>query len=208
MQGPKQRTLREIVSWLQKTYCRAIGVQFMHIDDLAVREWLQRRMEDTENRLSSRDEQVRILTRADRRRDLRGVRADKYVGAKTSRSKGPRASFRCWIWRSRRWAARASGNRDGHGPSRPTERAGQHHRQEPAGDLPRIQGPGRASVRRRRRRQVSLGYNGDWTTAAGHEVHLSLCFNPSHLEFVNRVAMGRCRAKQDRYGDAAPRTEA
>jgi 2-oxoglutarate dehydrogenase E1 component len=33
-------------------------------------------------------------------------------------------------------------------------------------------------------------------------VHLSLCFNPSHLEFVNPVALGRIRAKQDRAGDA------
>ena len=32
-------------------------------------------------------------------------------------------------------------------------------------------------------------------------MHLSLCFNPSHLEFVNTVAMGRMRAKQDRAGD-------
>jgi 2-oxoglutarate dehydrogenase E1 component len=46
-----------------------------------------------------------------------------------------------------------------------------------------------------------LGYSGDWTTAAGNRVHLSLCFNPSHLEFVGPVAIGRARAKQDRAGD-------
>ncbi len=32
-------------------------------------------------------------------------------------------------------------------------------------------------------------------------VHLSLCFNPSHLEFINPIAQGRCRAKMDRVGD-------
>ena len=47
-----------------------------------------------------------------------------------------------------------------------------------------------------------LGYSGDWKTVAGKNVHLSLCFNPSHLEFVNPVALGRVRAKQDRVGDA------
>ena len=47
-----------------------------------------------------------------------------------------------------------------------------------------------------------LGYSSDWMTAARHKVHLSLCFNPSHLEFVNPVALGRMRAKQDRAGDA------
>jgi 2-oxoglutarate dehydrogenase E1 component len=46
------------------------------------------------------------------------------------------------------------------------------------------------------------GYSADWKTAAGTNVHLSLCFNPSHLEFVNPVAMGRVRARQDRLEDA------
>src|SRR4029450_7619995 len=50
-----------------------------------------------------------------------------------------------------------------------------------------------------------LGYSGDWTTAQGRQVHLSLCFNPSHLEFVNAVALGRMRAKQDRAGDVERR---
>lgn len=45
-----------------------------------------------------------------------------------------------------------------------------------------------------------LGYSGDAETPYG-KVHLSLNFNPSHLEFVGPVAMGRTRAKQDRFGD-------
>jgi 2-oxoglutarate dehydrogenase E1 component len=47
-----------------------------------------------------------------------------------------------------------------------------------------------------------LGHSTDWVCASGRSVHLSLCFNPSHLEFVNPVAVGRVRAKQDRAGDA------
>ncbi len=47
-----------------------------------------------------------------------------------------------------------------------------------------------------------LGYSSDYETSSGHKVHLSLCFNPSHLEFVNPVAIGRVRAKQDRAGDS------
>jgi 2-oxoglutarate dehydrogenase E1 component len=46
-----------------------------------------------------------------------------------------------------------------------------------------------------------LGYSSDWRTTAGDNIHLSLCFNPSHLEFVNPVAVGRMRAKQDRARD-------
>jgi 2-oxoglutarate dehydrogenase E1 component len=46
-----------------------------------------------------------------------------------------------------------------------------------------------------------MGYSNDWKTSKGKKVHISLCFNPSHLEFVNPVAIGRSRSKQDRAGD-------
>jgi 2-oxoglutarate dehydrogenase E1 component len=46
-----------------------------------------------------------------------------------------------------------------------------------------------------------LGQSHDYTAANGQRIHLSLCFNPSHLEFVNPVALGRVRAKQDRDED-------
>ena len=46
-----------------------------------------------------------------------------------------------------------------------------------------------------------LGHSGDWTMSDGRKIHLSLCFNPSHLEFVNPVVLGRVRAHQDRFGD-------
>jgi 2-oxoglutarate dehydrogenase E1 component len=46
-----------------------------------------------------------------------------------------------------------------------------------------------------------LGYSSD-RVLGGNKVHLTLSFNPSHLEFVNPVVEGRVRAKQDRRGDA------
>ncbi len=46
-----------------------------------------------------------------------------------------------------------------------------------------------------------LGHSSDFVTESGKKVHLSLCFNPSHLEFVDPVVLGRARAKQDRVGD-------
>jgi 2-oxoglutarate dehydrogenase E1 component len=45
-----------------------------------------------------------------------------------------------------------------------------------------------------------MGYSSDYTTRHGDELHLSLCFNPSHLEYVNPTALGRARAKQKRRG--------
>src|SRR4051812_19485769 len=57
-------TLRQILGRLRNTYCRFIGVEYMHIDDLTVRRWLRKRMEPTENRIQlTRAEQIRILTR-------------------------------------------------------------------------------------------------------------------------------------------------
>jgi 2-oxoglutarate dehydrogenase E1 component len=62
--GQNVRTVREVMQWMKNTYCRSIGVQFMHIDDMKVREWLQTRMESTENRIQlTREEQKRILKR-------------------------------------------------------------------------------------------------------------------------------------------------
>src|SRR5690606_10973630 len=43
-----------------------------------------------------------------------------------------------------------------------------------------------------------LGYSSDHRTSSNKDIHLSLAFNPSHLEFVNSVVLGRTRAKQDR----------
>ncbi len=62
IEGPQSMTLRRILQRLRNTYCRSIGVQFMHMDDLKVRQWLQDRMEGTENRCTlQRREQLRIL---------------------------------------------------------------------------------------------------------------------------------------------------
>src|SRR5512146_495556 len=46
-----------------------------------------------------------------------------------------------------------------------------------------------------------LGHSSDRKTPDGVLVHLSLSFNPSHLEWIDTVVQGRVRAKQDRYAD-------
>jgi len=52
-----------------------------------------------------------------------------------------------------------------------------------------------------------MGYSSDYKTIDGQSVHLSLSFNPSHLEFVNPVVVGRVRAKQDIDGSAERKTK-
>src|SRR5215469_227961 len=77
-------TLGQLLQRLRNTYCRSIGVQYMHIDDLSVRRWLQRRMEQTENRIQlTREEQLRILTRLTDAVTFEEFIRKKFVGAKT-----------------------------------------------------------------------------------------------------------------------------
>src|SRR3954467_14440201 len=77
-------TLGQLLQRLRNTYCRSIGVQYMHIDDLSVRRWLQRRMETTENHVQlTRDEQLRILTRLTDATIFEEFIRKKFVGAKT-----------------------------------------------------------------------------------------------------------------------------
>ena len=90
--GSDDQTLRDIMERLRNTYCGAISVQFMHIDDLDVREWLQKRMEETQNRLTlTRDQQIRILTRLTDAVIFEEFIRRKFVGAKSFSLEGRRA---------------------------------------------------------------------------------------------------------------------
>src|SRR5579862_6335959 len=83
-EGPQTQTVRDVVARLRNTYCRYIGAQFLHIDDPAVRTWLQQRMEGSENRIRlSRVEQLRILTRLTDAVIFEQFVRKKFVGAKT-----------------------------------------------------------------------------------------------------------------------------
>src|SRR5690606_35710655 len=77
-------TLRDVIDGLKETYTRSIGAQFMHIDRLEMRVWLQRRMETSRNRLQlSREDQLRILTKLTDATIFEEFIQRKYVGAKT-----------------------------------------------------------------------------------------------------------------------------
>jgi 2-oxoglutarate dehydrogenase E1 component len=204
IRGPDVLTLRDIVDRLRNTYCRAIGVQFMHMDDLDVRGWLQDRMEESENRLSlSRDEQIRILTRLTDAIIFEEFVQKRFTGAKSFSLEGAESLIplldlliekaggqgirEIVMGMAHRGRLNVLANIIGKSP--------QEIFREFADLDPKLH-LGRGDVK------YHLGYSGDWKTAAGNDVHLSLCFNPSHLGFVGPVAIGRTRAKQDRDGDA------
>jgi len=195
--------LREILERLRNTYCRSIGAQFMHIDDLSVRRWLQERMEGTENRLNlTREEQIRILTRLTDAVIFEEFIRKKFIGAKSFSLEGAESLIpllelaiekggedgidEIVLAMAHRGRLNVLANIIGKSP-REIFREFEDPEQElrvPRGDV-----------------KYHLGYSNDWKTSSGRKVHLSLCFNPSHLEFVNPVAVGRMRAKQDRVGD-------
>ncbi|MGV3483145.1 MAG: 2-oxoglutarate dehydrogenase E1 component [Planctomycetaceae bacterium] len=196
-------TLHEILTKLRNTYCRSIGAQFMHIDHRNIRDWLQRRMETTENRLElSHEVQRRIYARLADASVFEEFVRRKFVGAKTFSLEGAESLIPML--------------------DLALEKAGQHQVKEVVMGMAHR---GRLNVMANilKKRAVNifwsfddpnpslsrhggdvryhLGYSSDWTTASGQKLHISLCFNPSHLEFVNTVALGRTRSKQDRYGD-------
>ncbi len=203
VEGRNFRSLDDILNLLRETYCRSIGAQFMHIDDRHVRDWLVRRMESSMNRMKlHRNTQMRILTRLTDAVIFEEFMRKKFIGAKTFSLEGAETLIPLldlalekagdhgvkdvvlgMAHRGRlNVLANIMGKRAqnifwGFNDPRPDENRG-------AGDV-----------------LYHLGYSNDWVTSKGKKVHISLCFNPSHLEFVNPVVLGRCRAKQDRAKD-------
>ncbi len=197
-------TLGKLLERLRNTYCRSIGVQYMHIDDLSVRRWLQRRMEATQNRLQlSREEQLRILTRLTDAVTFEEFIRRKFPGAKTFSLDGSESLIplldlaiekageqgiqEIVLGMAHRGRLNVLANIAG-------KSARQIFREYADTDWKSTTGRGDV--------KYHLGHSTDWVTSRGKAIHLSLCFNPSHLEFVNPVALGRVRAKQDRVQDA------
>ncbi len=201
--GADEGTLRELLRRLRNTYCRFIGVQFMHIDDLSVRGWLQERVESSENRIQlSRAEQLRILTCLTDAVLFEEFIQKRYLGAKSFSLEGSESLIpllnlaiekagrqkidEIVIAMAHRGRLNVLANIIGKSPQQI------FHEFE---DLEPALHRGRGDVK------YHLGYSSQHVTSDGHDIHLSLCFNPSHLEFVNPVASGRLRAKEDRVGD-------
>jgi 2-oxoglutarate dehydrogenase E1 component len=203
MQSSGSLTLEQILQRLRNTYCRSIGVEYMHIDDVNIRRWLQARMEKTENRLTlSRDEQIRILTRLTYANVFEEFIRKKFIGAKSFslegsesliplldlaiEKAGEQGVLEIVLGMAHRGRLNVLANIL-HKPVR------QIFREFADADYQHYTGRGDV--------KYHLGFSSDWETSSGNSIHLSLCFNPSHLEFVNPVVMGRVRAKQDRVSD-------
>ena len=192
--------LRTIIQRLRSTYCRSIGVQFMHIDDMSIRDWLCARIEGTANRTElSREQQLRILTRLTDAVIFEEFIQKKFVGAKRFSLEGGESLIpllelsiekagdqkvdEIVIGMAHRGRLNVLANIMGKSP-RAIFREFEDKNASLIGDV-----------------KYHLGHHTEWITHSGHKVHLALAFNPSHLEFVNPVVLGRTRAQQDRIND-------
>jgi 2-oxoglutarate dehydrogenase E1 component len=194
--------LSEIIARLSETYCRSIGVEVTQIEDPEERDWLQTRMESSRNRPAyTREAQLAILGKLTEAEVWETFIHNAYKGKKRFSLEGGDATVPlCDVAIE---TAAALGVEE--------VVIGMAHRgrlnvlvnvmELPARDLLAVfedtdpeRMKGRGDVK------YHLGYSTD-RVFDGKKVHLTLSFNPSHLEFVNPVVEGRVRAKQDRRGD-------
>ena len=206
--GPDEQTLAEIVDRMEETYCRSIGVEFRSIQNTEERHWLQNQMEATKNRLPlNRDEQVHLLRKLIDAENLEHFIASSYApGTKRFSLEGGESLIPLLDMIIEVGAEQGIGEMV----------FGMAHR----GRLNVLVNTLETSLREifyafedvdaerylgRGDVKYHLGFSSDRLTAAGKKVHLTMTFNPSHLEFVNPVVEGRARAKQDR-GEERDRT--
>ncbi len=205
--GLKHATLREVLAILKQTYCARIGVEFMHIQYPDRKAWVQRMMEGERNRQSlSRGEKTEILRHLHEAEGFERFLDVKYAGAKRFSLEGSESVIPALE------AVIAQAARQG------VEEIviGMAHRGR-LNVLTSIMGKSYAAVFSEFQGGVTaagdvqgsgdvkyhLGASADRVLEDGHSLHISLTPNPSHLEAVNPVVLGKVRAKQAMRGDKA-----
>ncbi|WP_326543876.1 2-oxoglutarate dehydrogenase E1 component [Pseudorhodoferax sp.] len=203
--GAETMTLRQIVQALRDTYCASIGAEFMHGSDPAEKRWWQERLEKQRSKPAlPTEDKIRTLDRLTAAEGLERYLHTKYVGQKRFSLEGGESFIAAMdeviqragengvqeivIGMAHRGRLNVLVNTLGKMPAdlfAEFEHKGEHDL--PAGDV-----------------KYHQGFSSDISTPGG-PVHLSLAFNPSHLEIVNPVVEGSVRARQDRRGDTEGR---
>jgi 2-oxoglutarate dehydrogenase E1 component len=202
--GLESATLREIMAAVRETYCGKIGVEYMHIQDPAQKAWIQERIESIRNQTQFTDEGKRaILERLTAAEVFEKFLNKKYTGTKRFGLDGGEAMIPALeqilkrggqlglkevvIGMPHRGRLNVLANFMGKpftaifsefqgGAAHPEDVGG-------SGDV-----------------KYHLGTSSD-REFDGKVVHLSLTANPSHLEAVNPVVVGKVRAKQAQRAD-------
>ncbi|MES2715543.1 MAG: 2-oxoglutarate dehydrogenase E1 component, partial [Pseudomonadota bacterium] len=194
-------TLREILQALRETYCGTIGAEFMHITDQTQKRWWQQRLEPIRSKPTFNAAQKKhILDRLTAAEGLERYLHTKYVGQKRFSLEGGESFIAAMdeliqqagikgvqeivIGMAHRGRLNVLVNTLGKMPKDLFAEFDHTAPEElPAGDV-----------------KYHQGFSSDISTPGG-PVHLSLAFNPSHLEIVNPVVEGSVRARMDRRGD-------
>ena len=199
--GLERTSLRNLVQALRDTYCRNIGFEYMFISDRAQRQWIQEHIEPVRGAPKvSAAEQKRLLQKLTEAEHLERYLHTKYVGQKRFSLEGGESLIpsideviqragaagvqEMVIGMAHRGRLNVLVNVLGKMPKDLfLEFEGKQPSELPSGDV-----------------KYHNGYSSDITTPGG-PVHLSLAFNPSHLEIVNPVVEGSVRARQRRRDD-------
>jgi 2-oxoglutarate dehydrogenase E1 component len=198
---PDRAPLHEIVATLRATYCGSIGVEFMHIQEPAQRQWLKERMETTRNRADlSRDERLAILAKLQEATLFEQFLHRRFLGQKRFSLEGGEALIP--LLDALVTQAASAGVTD--------LVMGMSHRGR-LNVLANIFNKPLANIFAEFQDNLELafvgegdvkyhqGFSTDRRTADG-TIHLSLASNPSHLEAVDPVVIGKCRARHVGYG--------
>ncbi len=199
--GKNQMTLRDLLKALRETYCGTIGTEFMFIADQKIKKWWQEKLESIRSTPQFNVEEKRqILDRLTAAEGLERYLQAKYVGQKRFSLEGGESFIACMdelirdaggrgvqeivIGMAHRGRLNVLVNTLGKMP-KDLFAEFEHKGPEtlPAGDV-----------------KYHQGFSSDISTPGG-PVHLSLAFNPSHLEIVNPVVEGSARARMERRGD-------
>lgn len=187
----------DVLAQLQKTYCGAVGYEIMHVQNHAEREWLQQAIEQAQGRYNyTSEERQHLLHMLVRAEGLEKYLGTKYVGQKRFSLEGCDS----FVPLMDRLVQKASDH------AFQSVIVGMAHR----GRLNMLvnvcgQAPRALFDEFEGKRAIGLtsgdvkyhhGFSADVATKQG-SIHLSLAFNPSHLEFINAVVMGSCRARGD-----------
>jgi 2-oxoglutarate dehydrogenase E1 component len=197
--GKPMMKLRHILGVLRDSYCRTIGVEYMHIQDPDQRRWIQDHIERPFAKTSP-DEQLRILRRLNAAEAFETFLQTKYVGQKRFSLEGGES---CIALLDRILCRAADADMDEVCIGMPhrgrlnvlANIAGKSYAQifrefEGTQDPESVQGSGDV--------KYHLGTEGTFTGEDGQQTKVYLAANPSHLEAVDPVLEGIVRAKQDR----------
>lgn len=200
--GLNMATMREILAILRRTYCRQIGVQFMHITDPAQKGWIQKRIEGVEKDINFTVEGRKAILRKLIEAETFEKFCDlKYTGTKRFGLDGGEAMVPALEQIIKRgghlgvkeivmgMAHRGRLNVLANVMSKPLRAIFKEFK---GGSFKPDDVEGSGDVK------YHLGASSD-RAFDGNNVHLSLTANPSHLEIVDPVVLGKVRAKQDQH---------